>query len=372
MAKAGGGIKADPFVIHFMSDLGMGYDSNVFLENDDQSDTFYFLSAHADIDANLSRSSKLFTSYEGTFYRFSDFNSQDSDNHSISVGFDYEGNNFYAKIKELYLDTSNIDGTIFTNRIERTVSEPSILLGIDSNKLAVELKYAEHRRRYEQDLEVAEAGYIWELPYEYYDHDRKYLSAKVIYHAFTKTNISLKYRTADIEYKESIRDGEFDEYMLGIKGELTSKIDGTIRLGYQDREYTYSNQSYDNFVSETEIDFKFSENMNLELNYLLTANEAIIFEYNYYEIDRLKLDFNLKTLKDFYLTIGGFLETDDFPDLTSGSRKDDVFSVFLYVKWEIRNNMAIQLDLDYLERDSNLDEYDYEQKNVVLYFSYVL
>ncbi len=368
-AKMGEGVDLNNFKMHFQADAGIGYDDNVFFEpNNEQSDTMYNFKVYTDIEHELrTPEEKIYLSYEGDYLRYSDFSSEDSDNHDLVAGLEMVFRDVYLTLKDEYTETENINGILFSNRVKRTLHEPSILLGVDLNNIALEGKYAKLFRRYD----FINAG----LDYEFFDHDKDNYTGSFIYHAFTKTDLFLELEYSEIDYINSERDGDYMQYALGVKGPLTSKTKGTIKAGYQDRDYDFSTQNYKNLIAEADVDLNFTEDMKLNLNYLLTANESIILEYSYYEIDRLSINFFSEKMKDFYLGVGGFYELNDFPNevrINRPDREDDVSNFYLRVGYDFNDWLSVEVKYDYLQRDSNYDEYDYRQHNIALYALYTL
>jgi hypothetical protein len=343
-----------------MASLGGGVNDNVFLQNsEEEDDLFYRFKPYLDYEKSIFRPDNVFhITYEGDFYRFRDFSSEDTDNHYFTVSLDMNFREYYLKFLNRYVDKSDVDELFFTERIQRNINEPLLLLGVDFNRLAVELELRSISRRYEGNN------------YDIYNHDRNSFAGNVILHAFPKTDLFFQLDTMDFEYTESPRDGEYLQYLLGVRGRLTSKIEGTVSAGYQDREYSVGDQRFDNAVVETDVQFRFSEKVKLILKYVLTANESIINEYNYYEIDRFSLDISMESYRGFLLETGVFLEKDTFPESVENNRVDDFDHFYIASGYRFQKWLETSIRWEYFKRNSNYDRYDYEQ-NILTFFATV-
>lgn len=358
-ANGGNGAKINGFDIYAKANLGIGQDDNVYLapENEEK-DTFYNLKAYLDLERKLNPNNKLYLSYESDFYRYNKLKSENSDNQEILGGFDFVSMNLYGNIQDSYISTSNINGILFTNRVERTIHEPSLLLGYNLNSLSLETKIQDEIKRYDSIL------------YSFNDHDKKSIIGRILMDIFEKNKLYLEYNYSKLEYKLSgRRSGNYNQAGIGVKGNITPKLTGNIFGGYQNREYDDNSQSFKNAIFDIDITMNFLKNRSLNLNYLRTANESIILGETYYEINRIVLDFKTKIYYNYSIVVGGFYEKNDFPLPTRfGTRKDDVKKVYLNAGYEFKQRYSMQVEWDYMRRDSNFENRDYKDNMYLLSF----
>ncbi|MBN2143088.1 MAG: outer membrane beta-barrel protein, partial [Candidatus Aureabacteria bacterium] len=259
---------------------------------------------------------------------------------------------------EEYTMPEDRDGILFTNIIKRTNNVPSILLGFDFNKLAIEGLFRKIIARYDDPVYARDE----------YDQDDYMLTA--YWHAFTKTDILLELNLSKIEYELPGRDGDYGQIMAGLKGQITSKIEGAIKAGYQDRTYKDSDEKYDEAVFEIDALWKISEDKTMDIKYLKTAKESLILGNNYYKVNRIYLDYSKNNpIRGILYGAGGFYENDDFPFTDNSTlREDDVFMIFVSAGFRFNSWLTLQAKYRYLDRNSNYDEQDYQQ-NVITCFA---
>ena len=186
---------------------------------------------------------------------------------------------------------------------------------------------------------------------------------------FTKTDVFIEYDSADIRYKSDNSEGIYNQYRFGVKGRITSKISGTIKGGYQNRDYADSDHKYDNPVFEIDTAANFSESVKLTLKYLLSAEESIITDNAFYKMNRLDVDLNIKGISGFRFVCGGYLEKDDFPlaDFYVHDRTDYVSHLYVQPGYEWEGWLSVSLKYDFLKRNSDFDENDYS-RNLIIFF----
>lgn len=358
-ARLGDGIQISKTKIDAKTELGFGYDDNILLERDNKvSDTFFHIRPYIDFEAPFSQENKLYLSADADLYRYSDETGQDSTSYVFLSGYDFTIQNLYGTLLWEYIMPQYRDGILYTNVIERTNNIPSILLGFDFNRIAVEGIYKKEMNRYDST----------EYDRDEYDEDNFTLSA--YWHAFTKTDLLLEYNYADMQYKNvDNRDGDYWQLRAGVKGQITGKITGTVKVGYQDRNYELSEEEFSGLVYESDLEWKISDSKIFDLKFIKGAKESLIFGNDFYKLNRISLEFKQETTtRGILLGIGGFYENDKFPFTDSSSlRDDDVYELFLRLGFKFNNWLTVEAKYKYLDRDSNYDIQDYKQNVTLLY-----
>ena len=358
-ARLGDGIQISKMKIDAKAEVGFGYDDNLLLESDNTiDDTFYHIRPYVDFEAPFSQDHKLYMSVDADLYRYSDYTSEDSDSYVFLAGYDFAIQNLYGTILEEYILPQDKDGILFTNRIERSINLPSILLGLDFNRFAVEGIYRKEMNRYDEAI------------YDRDEYDEDNYTLTVFLHAFTKTDFLLEYNYGDLKYKNvDDRDGDYYQIRGGVKGELTGKITGTLKVGYQDRTYELSTEEYKGLAYEGDLVWKISDSKEVDLKLIKGAKESIILGNDFYKLNRISLEFKHESaIRGLLLGAGGYFENDKFPYTDSSTlRDDDVYELFLRAGFKFNNWLTVEAKYRYLDRDSNYDDQDYKQNLSMLY-----
>lgn len=357
-ARLGDGIEISKMKFNARSEVGIGYDDNILLERSGQiEDLFYHVRPYIDFEAPFTPEDKFYISADADIYRFQDYSSEDSESYVFLAGYNFAIRDFYGILLEEYIRPQDRDGILFTNKIERTNNIPSILLGFDFNRLALEALYKKSFNRYTESIYARDE----------YDEDLFAFSA--YWHAFTKTDLLLEYNYGKMTYISENRDGEYDQIRVGVKGQITSKITGTMKAGYQDRTYVNSDENYKGLVYEADTVWKISESKSVDIKFIRGAKESLIYGNDFYKLNRFAIEFKHEAaVRGILYGIGGFYENDKFPFTYSSTlREDDVFEVAMKLGYKFSNWLTVQGRYKLLDRDSNYDSQDYTQNLYTLF-----
>lgn len=357
-ARMGDGIQISKTKFDAKSEVGFGYDDNLLLESTNEiNDTFFHIRPYVDFEAPFSPENKLYLSADADLYRYSENSDQDSTSYVFLAGYDFTFRNFYGTLLEEYIIPQYRDGILYTNVIKRTNNIPSLLLGYDFNRLALEGIYKKEINRYDESI------------YDRDEYDEDNFTLSVFWHAFTKTDLLLEYNYGNLEYLSENRDGDYYQILAGVKGQITGKIAGTIKAGYQERSYEVSEEEFSGLVYESDLEWKFSDSKVLDLKFIKGAKESLILGNDFYKLNRVSLEFKQESVsRGLLLGIGSFYENDKFPFTDNSSlRDDDVFEIFLRIGFKFNNWLTVEGKYKYLDRDSNYDVQDYTQNITTLY-----
>ena len=357
-ARLGDGIQISKMKIDAKTEVGFGYDDNILLEADNEiHDTFFHIRPYVDFEAPFSQNHKLYMSADADLYRFSDYTAEDSTSYVFLAGYDFTLRNFYGTLLEEYIMPEDRDGILYTNKIERTNNIPSLLLGFDFNRFAIEGIYRKEMNRYDSS------------EYARDEYDENNYTFGLYWHAFTKTDLLLEYNYGDLNYRSENRDGEYYQVRAGLKGEITAKITGTLKVGYQDRSYEVSDEEFQGLAYESDLEWKISDSKSVDLKLAKGAKESLILGNDFYKLNRVSLELKHESVaRGILVGVGGFFENDKFPFTDNSTlRDDDVYELFLRLGFKFNNWLTVEAKYKILDRDSNYDAQDYTQHLSTLY-----
>lgn len=344
------------------------HDSNVFLtSNNKKADYISILSPKVLFDLPMGIDSRhLFQAlYSADMAAFSDYSSQNYINQNAGLNLNLILPFGYLNVNNDFKDTVDRSSTEFTDQIRRRENRAAAAVGVEINRLTYELAYANFIKRYDDST------------YRTLEYNEDVISGTVYYQLFPKTKALVQYDHGIIDYsRDASRDASYDQFMAGLRGELTDKIMGTVKLGYQLRDYDDAGeQGYEGLVSETGIDIAFTERRSLTLKYISKALESVYGANNYYDAHMLSAEFQQKLKGGFSLLLGAGYARNLYPETDttlSVKRADTVVSGKSTLRYEVKDNMRVNLGYEHKENLSNIDAKEYVDNLTSIRFDLVM
>jgi hypothetical protein len=346
------------------------YDDNVFLEPNNEDDDFIFvLSPGLFVPIPFDADSHLFSfDYHSDFGFFEEFEDQNFDNHYFLANLDLNFPKFYVKTYDSFRYTSVRADTEFEDRIPRYENLYSFNIGKeDWYKWAVEVNADWYFVQYEDEF------------FEVLDRDDYTVGGTVFYQIRPKYSLFADYDHTFIRYDDDpSRDGDADRIQGGLKGEILSKLVGTIRAGFEDRRYEDETQDFSSFIAGAALVYNFSNSTTFTLTGERSNKESVYKTNNFYTANFVSLAWNQSL---FWQRLDGRLrgtyQNNDYDELTTEGavtqeRDDDLYGFDVGVEYEIREWLTTGVDYYYLKRDSNFANFDYTDNRVLWKVSVLL
>ncbi len=346
------------------------FDDNVYLNSDNEkSDFINTIYPRIQLDLPFGAGNRHSTQiiYSAEIKTFSDYTDENSVNQDAGLDFHLNFPKGDFRLENLYRDTSTRADTEFTTSIDRIENKSEALLEIEMNKLSYGFGYSHFLKDYDKDT------------YRTLEYEEDIFTLIGYYKLFPKTKLLLEYNHGEIDYDlDSTRKGNYVQIRTGLKGELTGKTTGTVKVGYQDRDYdTKGEKDLQSSVAELELSTQFNSDTKLELNYQSTALESTYSTNNFYESDRISAQFNQKIGNRLSAITSLAFENNDYPEETTvGSeakkRVDDIWTIGLGVEYSLKDYLKTKLAYEYKNRDSNINSQDYKRNLILLTFTFSL
>jgi hypothetical protein len=178
-----------------------------------------------------------------------------------------------------------------------------------------------------------------------------------------KTRLLFEYDHGIILYPEHpfpSRNCRYDEGWVGLKGDITPKIIGIAKVGYQYRVYR-ARADWDQPIASIDLVYNFKERTSFSLKVEDNAEQSLSESENYYELMKVDIGMNHRFAFNpkLGLGIGGFYEDDDYPASSGTKRNDKIYSLRGLFRYDLQRWLFASLGYTFTERDSNLDENDY-------------
>lgn len=344
------------------------YDSNVYLTSNNKKHDYINVTSPKfllDVPMGIDQRHLLQLLYTADVGTFSDQKSQNYVNQNAAANLNLRLPFGYFNVNNDFKDTVDRASTEFTSQVRRKENRASAALGVEINKLTYEAAYANFLKRY------------YDKDFQNVEYNEDIYTGTVLYQLFPKTKALVEYSHGVVDYtKNSSRDGHYDQGMVGLKGQLTGKTVGVVKMGYQKREYnTSSRNGYEGFISETGIITDFSERTQVELKYLKNAVESTYENNSYYDMHAVILDIKQKLMGNFSILLNSKLARHLYPENDADinkKRKDTLLSEGLTLQYSIKDWGKVNLGYQYLEDISNEDSQSYNDHQVFLRFDFLI
>ncbi len=271
----------------------------------------------------------------------------------------------YFAIRDFFNKTSDRANTEFTNLIRRTDNRADAYFGVEFNKLANEFNYTHFTRRFNS------------LDYEGYNYREDIGTSTTYYQLFPKTKALFEYNYGKIDYTtDNSRDGYFNQYRFGLKGDLTGKTIGVVKAGYQDRKYkTSGEKDWSHFVAEAALISQLSERTKLTARFMDTAIESIYENNNYYNNNSLTIELNQGLAG--HLTLNALFGVDRnlYPEVgitVPKKRHDTILTGSLGLDYQAKDWVKAGINYQYKEDISNVDPQDYNQNQIMASITFMI
>jgi hypothetical protein len=352
------GFKISPFVSQRVE-----YESNVFqVPSGSQDDVISKTIPGFVLELPLGRH-KVDLGFRAEVLRYADLGSQDTEHYFVlgNVLLDFPGG-LKAKLKEDFARTSDPPGTELTGRINSStnVLSPSLEYGF-AQRYAIGLDYVWTTVSFDDDTGV-----------EQLDRDEHTVGVTGFYRIQPKTDllVNVSYGAKDFD---TANDRDVDRYItaVGIRGEITSRLISTLRVGYEIRDPDQGDVgSYSGFVVGGDVIYQPTERTRITLVTERSVQESV-FATNFAYLA------NLVTLAaEHFLTpmllltgrlFGGYGDYFEKAQKVSGRfdwREDWIGAFSVGVEYQIQRWLAVSADYTHSRRDSNFDNFDF--KNDIL------
>ena len=346
------GFKISPFISQRVE-----YESNIFqAPSRSQDDVIFKTIPGFVLELPLGRH-KIDLGFRAEILRYLDLDSQDTEHYFVlgNLLLDFPGG-LKLKLKEDFARTSDPPGTELVGRIKSTtnVLSPSVEYGF-AQRYAIGLDYAWTTVKFDDTVQQL-------------DRDEHMIGLTGFYRIQPKTDLLLNfsYGTKDFDRADN-RDVKRYITGVGVRGEITSRLSSTFRVGYEVRDPDRGRVgSYSGVVASGDLVYLPTERTRIVLITERSVQESV-FATNVAFLS------NLVTLAaEHYLTpkllltgrlAGGNGDYFEKAQKVNGSfdwRTDWVYGFSFGVEYQIQKWLGVSADYTHSRRDSNFDNFDFK------------
>lgn len=280
----------------------------------------------------------------------------DEEDFSSKVLIDYERRKWYLGLGYQVTSTRSLGSEVSTSAADDTTEywrdSYTLKFGTNWEKIPWEIKYTEEDTSYDEK-------------YQSSDILSKNISLTQYFRASPKTYFLLNYNHGINDYpnrETSGTGGESDTLSLGIKGKISSKVNGIATFGQQIYDPDSSEQDKKTDTVGIELDYDVTQRLKSSL----TATKGIVAtEYasdDYVTTDKVGLSFNYLPPFSPKLKLG--LKVSFAKDEYDTGRKEDTYSFGGGFEHSLRKWLTLIGTYKFTERKSDLDSQEY-QNNII-------
>jgi hypothetical protein len=239
---------------------------------------------------------KLRANYSVECGMFAYYNSQNYANQDVSGELALDFNKHKLTTGDRFLFTSDRAGTEFNSRVLRKENLLSTLFEGDYNKLSWDAGYSLYNVNYLSDTLKNLNRYdnaFWTTGYMEIQ---------------PKTKALIEFKYTNLQYPDaSGRNGNDCRIMTGLKGDITAKITGIAKVGFETKWYngTSSTPAWTQPSAEVGINYKHNDRTDLLFSYMRAPYESTYTNNNYYTGDHFLATLNYKKRLDYEWAAGG-------------------------------------------------------------------
>ena len=290
----------------------------------------------------------------GAFYRFTD---QNYGNHNLDTGAFLDFDDYTLDLNNNFKFTSSRAGTEFQSRNLRKEDTATAVLGWHYNKIDFDTGYQFYVVNYLSDT-------LETLNYYY---NRGWITGYV--QVAPKTQALLEFDYKNYQYPDtSGRNANAYAILTGVRGKITQKIDGTVKIGFKSKLYNGEDANNDkNFYGLTagiDLFYDMSERVDMTLSYYREPYESTYGSNNYYTGDRLSYNVKYDLGNDFTAILDTFWFHNAYENpgpAESKKRVDDEILLAPRLEYAWKEYVVVGTGYDFHKRYSNIHSRGYTQ-----------
>ena len=338
------------------------FDDNIFLTPDSKrSDYIAELNPQIfmDLPFGIDERHNFQVLYDAKLGAYSDHSDQNYQDQAATGLLNFKLPFGYFAVKDFFNKTSDRAGTEFTTLIRRTDNQADAFFGVEFNKLANEFNYTHFTRHFNA------------LDFEAFNYSEDVGTSTTYYQLFPKTKALFEYNYGVINYtSDNTRDGNFNQYRVGLKGDLTGKTIGVIKVGYQDRTYkSDTREGFEHFVAELGLISQISDRTKVTVTFLDTAIESIYDNNNYYNNNSLRVELEQGLINHLTLNVLMGVDRNLYPEIGTTvpkKRKDTIWTGGVGLEYQVKDWVKTGIKYQYLEDISNIGPQNYKDNQVMV------
>ncbi|MFC1548329.1 outer membrane beta-barrel protein [Candidatus Omnitrophota bacterium] len=335
------------------------WDSNVFYDSSDAKYDIISImspSIKSEFGFGAAGKHKLRADYVVDFGVFGKHSSQNYANQDMFGELFLDFNKYNVTVNDNFLITSDRAGTEFTNRNLRKENTGRSILGMDFNKFSADIGYEHYLVDYHSNLLRTLDRYenaVWTTGYMDLPNA-------------TKTKGLLEFEYRNITYKNiGARNADAYSVLVGVQGDITPKLTGIAKAGYQIKDYRHSAANdFSSAIAHIDLLYAYNDRTDFLFSYHRQAYESTDASNNYYTGDHFLTSVDYKFGGNFIARADGMFYYNDYPNISAGEnkkRRDFEWALGPSIDYVFKEWLIAGVGYRFHQRASNIDNREYSQ-----------
>lgn len=354
-AQPGEGIKAGNWKVHPFAGTKETYDSNIFQEpTSEKHDWITTFLAGFDLEG-LFAGDAVRGGYSAEYNLFANYSKESALNQYADAMIKHIfKNDILLTVDDDFQHSFSRPDTETTQRVSWNRNNLGAKLSADYNRFGWSAEYRDVMYNYQTD------GWEFENRWD------NIVNLALSYRVYTKTYIFTEFNYGNIDYvKKYNSDGNYFQSLVGIRGKITPKLTGTMKVGWQYRNYTRDTMNnYNSPVTMAGLIEQFTSRDTLAIDWIRSPYESLYTGSNYFVDNSIKLNYKHKFTDKVAGNLGGLYRLSQYPSdtLESGTwkkRLDNTWSVGAGIEYDMQKWLVWKAGYDFSQRQSNFGNFDY-------------
>jgi hypothetical protein len=347
------GLKLAPFVSQRTE-----YESNVFQVPSHAQDDFILKTTPGLYGEYVAGPLSLSGGYRAEILRFLTLPSQDAVHHFMVGQGRFESSRLLLNIRDDYTLTSDPPNSELTGRIESTtnVAAPEVEYRL-TDRFSLGADYSFTRVTFPAILELDRSEHLG--------------GGSVFWKFLPKTDLKFTYRYGNKAFDTATnRDVTRNVALLGLRGDLTSKLSSTFRLGYEDREPTRGRSpAYRGLVAGGDWIYKPTDRTTISLLTDRSVQESVFADALFFVSTVATVTAEHRVVPKLLASVRVTGGDNSYPTkATLGTRTkfrdDTILGAGVRIEYDIQPWMRVGVDYSTTRRVSNFREFNFTDDRV--------
>ncbi|MDZ7816363.1 MAG: outer membrane beta-barrel protein [Planctomycetota bacterium] len=339
-------------------DVGLLFDSNVYLENEDEdSDTIVEIRPWIQVRLPFTDDGTLTADYILTGKSYLQEDDNNSVEHDLMVELDLRGATYYLVANEEFGYSAYPIASDLVQKGDNWRNTISAGVGAKYHKLGWEAGFRFIMQSYNDIPE--------------YDYDDLAVYAEGNYLVGSKTDVFIRGHFGWITYdKDYHPDADYYDIKVGLRGKPTERLSYEIGVGYHDKNYEDDGtladiEDYSGLSAKGEVVYKATERSNIGAVLSYYPQEGTLSNY----VERLYMGVKADTDLTQKISASAELGLENGQNSLDSDLDYTKYSLEIKAKYAIRRNVLLSLETDYVSRSSDTPTREYDRITAGMYLT---
>lgn len=367
IAFPAGNLHVGPLELHPYISTTEKYTDNIYFEPKGK-DNDYITAITPGIELLLPfRMHKFSIEHNSTITRYTQYKDENTSDFYSTGSLDFNfGDQLALQLTKRYSKDHEPLGTSATGDIERYES--------DKNTAIMTYHLADISK-----VEIEFSGETWDFSSSSFrNRDEWAVSGYIYYKVLPKTSAFLEYNRMDVDYKNTSSDlnNKADSAGLGLRWEFTESSRGIIKGGYLWKDYEgQTKKDYDTWVASIDLNHDFTDYTGISIKDKREVRETKLEGTRYVVSSETFAELNHRFFTKVSGSIHGYHSAEKFSNAVgteTTERNDITIAGGAGLKYDFREWMELVFDYIHTERNSNIDENDYDDNSYIFTLNLIL